>query len=244
MPDPTLECDIVMKGGITSGVVYPLAIVRLSKSFRFRNIGGTSAGAMAAAATAAGEYGRDDHNLEVGFGKLKEMPKWLRKPSNGDKTKSNLMALFQAQPRTEGLFGLVTAALEPKNKLWHVARSSLKTHWLAVLIGVIPGVTAMVLMRPVNTLEIVLDVLVGLLVLGVGALIAVLMRVFQSVSTDLPANGFGLCNGYRPDPRHEPTDAPLTEWLDGYLQHLAGRGAQDKILTFADLQTKHLDILG
>src|SRR5262249_62316943 len=47
---PAQSCDIVMKGGITSGVVYPLALVELSTKFRFSNIGGTSAGAMAAAA--------------------------------------------------------------------------------------------------------------------------------------------------------------------------------------------------
>nr|WDS96478.1 hypothetical protein VW1_00050 [Enterobacter sp.] len=39
------ECDLVMKGGITSGVVYPLAIVEIAKAFRLRSIGGTSAGA-------------------------------------------------------------------------------------------------------------------------------------------------------------------------------------------------------
>jgi hypothetical protein len=51
-----------MKGGITSGVVYPLAACELAKAFRFKNIGGTSAGAIAAAATAAAELGRT--NLE------------------------------------------------------------------------------------------------------------------------------------------------------------------------------------
>src|SRR5437762_576228 len=50
---PLRSCGIVMKGGITSGVVYPLAITELAQEFRFRNIGGTSAGAIAAAATAA-----------------------------------------------------------------------------------------------------------------------------------------------------------------------------------------------
>jgi Patatin-like phospholipase len=40
------ECDLVMKGGITSGIVYPLAIVEIAKAFRLRSIGGTSAGAI------------------------------------------------------------------------------------------------------------------------------------------------------------------------------------------------------
>jgi Patatin-like phospholipase len=52
------ECDLVMKGGITSGVVYPSAVRQLSTTHRFRNIGGASVGAIAAAMTAAAEYGR------------------------------------------------------------------------------------------------------------------------------------------------------------------------------------------
>src|SRR4051794_873622 len=63
-PDPQsksgepLECDLVMKGGVTSGVVYPPAVLELATRFRFRSIGGASAGAIAAAATAAAELGR------------------------------------------------------------------------------------------------------------------------------------------------------------------------------------------
>ena len=45
---PARECDIVMKGGITSGVIYPLAVCELAGVYRLRNIGGTSAGAIAA----------------------------------------------------------------------------------------------------------------------------------------------------------------------------------------------------
>src|SRR5467141_4181901 len=50
---PEKNCDLVMKGGVTSGVVYPKAIFELSKEYRFSSIGGTSAGAIAAVATAA-----------------------------------------------------------------------------------------------------------------------------------------------------------------------------------------------
>ena len=49
------HCDIVMEGGITSGVVYPGALGELSQAFRLHNIGGTSAGAIAAAGAAAAE---------------------------------------------------------------------------------------------------------------------------------------------------------------------------------------------
>jgi hypothetical protein len=43
----TRKCDIVMKGGITSGIVYPRAVSRLARDYRFQSIGGTSAGAIA-----------------------------------------------------------------------------------------------------------------------------------------------------------------------------------------------------
>src|SRR5262245_21592773 len=50
-------CDLVMKGGITSGIVYPNAVLALAKEYRFKNIGGTSAGAIAAAVCAAAAMG-------------------------------------------------------------------------------------------------------------------------------------------------------------------------------------------
>ncbi len=61
---PSLECDLVMKGGITSGVIYPRLVSALSNVYRLRSIGGTSAGAIAAAAAAAAQLGgpcRDEH---------------------------------------------------------------------------------------------------------------------------------------------------------------------------------------
>ena len=51
--NPTLRCDIVMKGGITSGVIYPRAVAELAKTYRLSQVGGASAGAIAAAAAAA-----------------------------------------------------------------------------------------------------------------------------------------------------------------------------------------------
>src|SRR6266702_773930 len=69
---PVAVCDIIMKGGITSGVVYPLAITELAKHYRFANIGGTSAGAIAAAAAAAAEYARDIPGK--GFMRLTRLP--------------------------------------------------------------------------------------------------------------------------------------------------------------------------
>jgi len=57
-PQQLLDCDLVMKGGITSGLVYPKAVVRFARDYQVRNVGGTSVGAIAAALTAAAEYQR------------------------------------------------------------------------------------------------------------------------------------------------------------------------------------------
>ena len=81
--NPQRECDLVMKGGATSGLVYPRAVLELARqpepgeqktSYRFRSIGGTSAGAVAAAFTAAAEHNRD----RGGFEKLHEINEKLQ----------------------------------------------------------------------------------------------------------------------------------------------------------------------
>jgi len=46
-----LQCDLVMRGGIASGLVYPRAIAKLAETYDFRSIGGTSVGAIAATGT-------------------------------------------------------------------------------------------------------------------------------------------------------------------------------------------------
>lgn len=50
--------DVTMKGGTTSGVIYPLVLCELARRFRLRNVGGASAGAIAASLAAAAELGR------------------------------------------------------------------------------------------------------------------------------------------------------------------------------------------
>ncbi len=91
------NCDIIMKGGITSGVVYPHAVLELSRKHRFRNIGGTSAGAIAAALTAAAEYNRAHggfEELEAATGRIGR----------------SLFGLFQPAAPFSGLFAVEEAA--------------------------------------------------------------------------------------------------------------------------------------
>ena len=102
MSQPERYCDIVMKGGVTSGIMYPFAISKLSTQYRFRSIGGTSAGAIAAAIAAAAEYRRRQTESEEGFNELDRLHNELS--IRDDKGRSKLFRLFKPQPGTKALF--------------------------------------------------------------------------------------------------------------------------------------------
>src|SRR4030095_7532488 len=101
----TRKCDIVMKGGITSGIVYPRAVTRLARDYRFQCIGGTSGGESTAAGRADAEYTRS--RGKIVFDKLNDIPQWLGDSSFGGK--SNLLNLFRPQPQAKGLFRIALA---------------------------------------------------------------------------------------------------------------------------------------
>lgn len=119
-PLSTLECGLILKGGITSGVVYPGVVSELHKTYRFRNIGGTSAGAIAAAATGAAEVGRQTG--KGGFNKLETLPEWLG--AVGESGNTNLAALFSPDKVAEGFHKVLLAPLGKEgNFLWHMLRT-------------------------------------------------------------------------------------------------------------------------
>src|SRR5690606_264181 len=111
--DP-VECDLIMKGGITSGIVYPLAIRTFAERFRLRCIGGASAGALAAAAAAAVDLGRSSGANPDAFGQLARLPEQLAGDGSGRATP--LERLFQPQPRTRALHALLLSALSPRRR--------------------------------------------------------------------------------------------------------------------------------
>ena len=109
VPPPVTEepphdrfCDLVLTGGVASGVVYPWAIVELARKYRFRNIGGTSVGAMAAALAAAAEYGRRT-GYENPFEALRRAPASLGETSNG---RTRMLSLFQTNAHGRRLIRL------------------------------------------------------------------------------------------------------------------------------------------
>ena len=123
MPPSGRFCDLVLTGGVASGVVYPWAVVELARSYHFKNIGGTSVGAMAAALTAAAEYGRRNGYANA-FEPLRRTPEQLAEELPGGRTR--MLSLFQAEPqgrRLLELFSLFVAREEdakvgPTGRLW------------------------------------------------------------------------------------------------------------------------------
>lgn len=228
---PARECDVVMKGGITSGVVYPLAVCELARSYRFRSIGGTSAGAIAAAATAAAEYGRRTGSGQ-GFDELAELPAWLGRMEDGA-DRSNLFALFQPDAATDAVFDVATARLRGRSALGTLIRR----FFPAALLGAVPGAAVAWLgaqARPAAAAAVLL--VLGAALAVAGALGAAGWVLARRVRTRVPANGFGLCSGSGADVDDPLGQAPaLTPWLADLVNRLAGKPRSAGPLTFGEL---------
>lgn len=222
--DPSRNCDIVMKGGITSGVVYPRAVTTLARTFRFRNVGGTSAGAIGAAATAAAEYGRG----KGGFERLDRLPKWL----GGE---GNLPSLFQAQRSTRGLFRIVLAKLE--HGAPRAVAAALYAGLPALVLGALPGVALILLANQGDGTLAGAAYVGGALLAVFGAALALLAYLAAKLLRAVPDNGYGLCSGWTEAYEERGTAsgaAPLTPWLYERLNEYAGL-AGDEPLTFGHL---------
>jgi hypothetical protein len=103
------ECDLVLEGGVTSAVVYAGLVGRLAEDYRFRSVGGTSAGAVAASAAAVAELARQRTRTDDAFRALTAFVEELAAPAAGGST--HLLELFHPQPATRRVFAVVLAAL-------------------------------------------------------------------------------------------------------------------------------------
>jgi hypothetical protein len=227
------KCDIVMKGGVTSGIVYPGAVCRLAKNYRFQSIGGTSAGAIAASLTAAAEYARSQ-GRDV-FSDIGKAPDWLGHKSefaNG----SNLFNLFRPQPGVKGLFKFLSSFLIPgwgkRLVIWA------KVFWLELLTGFAPGgVLAWLASGGTGwrtTASIVLSIFVGIAGGAITAVLGLIVRISK-----LPKYRYGLCTGYAPPKKNSPQ--ALVNWLNEKLNALANK-PPDQPLTFGDLKQANIDL--
>lgn len=228
--NPILECDLVMKGGIASGLVYPKAVAELSRRYRFRGIAGTSAGAIAAAVSAAAEYGRQqgvrcrhDGKEVTPFERLAAIPAELA----SGKPNTKLSQLFQPQPNTARYFKIalkgLTAGLRPIVffLIKICSRGVILTSVVALLIGWAVG-------GPVG---VVLAVAIGVPCAILAAVLSA-RKVVRALQHAIPENLYGLCTG-RTVPGH--SSPGLTDWLHELIQSLAGRSVDTRPLTMGDL---------
>lgn len=203
--DSLAECDIIMKGGITSGVVYPKAILRMSRQYRFCSIGGTSAGAIAAVITAAAEHNRSGG----GFAVIDALP---------DEVQRKLLTFFQPSPQFRGVFDFAL--------MWLAGRRSAAigklagAHWLPLLLGFVGNcalfaVTASLAGYFAAMLLFVLAAVIGLAFW--------LYSVTVTTLRALDSSDFGFCPG-----RTQPgaTDPALSDWMADKIELAAGRMQQ------------------
>ena len=216
---PDRDCDIIMKGGVTSGVVYPKAILALAERYRFKDVGGTSAGGIAAAFTAAAEYARAKGEPD-GFARLEA--RTARLPEV-------LSSLFQAEPRLQPLMRVLRLTIR-RGLGWGAAAVPL-FFWPWSLAGTLAG---FLLLTPVGLLGAgysgaVIAALIGLLASSFGGLVVMATK-------GVAANDFGVCKGLS-DPE-DRSQLALTDWLHESLQDIAfGAAAKGhRPLTFGDLE--------
>jgi predicted acylesterase/phospholipase RssA len=240
---PSLECDIVMAGGVTSGIIYPGAVAMIARRYRFRSIGGTSVGAIAAAVTAAAEYGRQTGRNPTSFDQVAALSKSL-----GDLARdghSRLFHLFTPEPSTKPLLSLVTPVFSGVGRLAQIlsifARSM--SSWqvaIPVLIVIVAAASIII--------QLALDARWAASAIAVLMTIASIL-VTWTVSTGivlarkwLPAwrsNGYGICTGLTSPECGRREDQPqfqgLTSWMHAQVQAAAGRKFDDAPLTFGEL---------
>jgi hypothetical protein len=226
---PERTCDVVMKGGITSGIVYPRAVARLADEYRFINVGGASAGAIAASVTAAAEYARSQGR--DGFAVLAQLPGWLG-------SEGRLFKLFRPNPETRAPFEVFAAFLGHVAFPFKLARAfGVALLWfpLSFLVGLAPGA---LLARAAFASPAPAWGVTGAVALSLVAVpLAIVVGLVVTVATRLPRNGFGMCSGYLSGAQ------ALSEWLASVLEDLAGIAGRP--LIFADLWTageSHVDL--
>nr|WP_294814705.1 patatin-like phospholipase family protein [uncultured Sphingomonas sp.] len=220
------ECDMIMKGGITSGVVYPYAVLQIATKYRLRSLGGTSAGAIAAAFAAAAEYGRLNGRPEA----------FLLLKTYCDELPERLLTLFQPSP-----------ALRPAADL---ARSALAAGGIGPIVrrgivhGILPGLAGAALLGAPSFLlqsshyATMLAALLGGIAGAAFGTYRWAKRTFATPLVDtlrrLPEHHYGFCTGLT-QPGHGTPG--LTDWIHRALQHIAfGDPDHPAPLTFGDLQ--------
>jgi predicted acylesterase/phospholipase RssA len=231
-------CDLVMKGGITSGVVYPSLVMKLAGKYRFACIGGTSAGAIAAAICAAAEYTRQREEPRGGMEELALAIEQFKTPGF-------VLGLFQptaeAGPLFEVLMNALTAKTTMPKRIVEAAidaaqrRPEIPTLALALLAGLVTLTVASFGSLPDGLaagLALAIALPLAVLVIGATGLVSIWLLARRAVRS-LRESDYGFCPGTQQSGRGETA---LIDWLHGQIQSCAGRDVSDPPLTFGDLR--------
>jgi hypothetical protein len=229
-------CDLVMKGGITSGIVYPSMVLKLAEHYRFASIGGTSAGAIAGALTAAAEYGRQRDN-GGGLAKLGSALTDLSGPNA-------ILDLFQPTPPTSSLFLVLKKAVLARSasrwrRIIFTARIAARKRARAVAVGVLLVVGLLVSIvgafakfsAAVAIAWMVLVALPLIAIVVVATAVAAIGGLLRQTVRSLRESDYGMC----PGTKQPGTEAEaLIDWLHRSIQSCAGMPI-NRPLTFRDL---------
>jgi predicted acylesterase/phospholipase RssA len=243
---PLKFCDLIMKGGITSGVIYPRLVAELAKTHQLKCIGGTSAGAIAAAGAAAAQYGRtngvtikagvSDPTVDLGpFEKLDRLPVELGEMVG--KNQSRLLSFFKPQDPTRIPFDLLLKAIDKSRSGWKFTSDICwilaKQYWFVfIAFGLLAyGISRVIFAFGDLQLVITVALLLGFLILSflVSGYIAI-----RKLLSDLTLQNFGIASGMPPASSKESDPPTLTPWLTNYFNSLAGK-SKEMPLTFGDL---------
>lgn len=218
-----IDCNLALKGGVTSGLVHAGALPALSHYYRLKGISGSSAGAIAAAFAAAAEYARTRGDAEA-FERLK---------NHSAELPSRLLDLFQPSPGLEPLASALIL-LAPGTGRAKYLRAAL-CFWPSLLAGLFCGVVlGAFLASGAGAIRIaVVSLVLGLCgtALGLGLYLANILRRAAHFN-------FGICTGL------SQTGRPaLTDWVHECLQDIAfGSTDRHAPLTFGDLEREAIDL--
>jgi predicted acylesterase/phospholipase RssA len=231
-------CDIIMKGGITSGIVYPAAVYEIAKDFVFKNVGGTSAGAIAASLTAAAERRRAHDGSTEGFERVSAIPHFLA-------TEHRLYRLFAPNSSTRSLYRTVVSLFgRPRFQPALIAKwcGLVWAYPVASLMGAVPGTLFLitVLLRHRSDLFLLIDLIAAVITILLGISVAIVFAFMSDVLKRLPHNAYGMVKGV--DDADRTSQAALCTWLTQELELTAGLDAGKVPLTFGMLWDAKRDI--
>lgn len=277
-PDPLRDepprdrfCDLVLNGGVASGVVYPWALHGLAQHYRFRRIGGNSVGAIAAALAAAAEYGRC-LNHEAAFEPLRQAPLALAEERGCEgEQRTGMLRLFQPGAGLHDWFEMGLIALralyekpdarERRAALTRLASYALRGELVVALLAAVavlrggrsPWSGKRIFFVVFASAFSALAVLAGLLIhmpaswawlvaaLALGAVLTLGASSWRAWRRGLAALE---ANGWGLcSGRSTGQEEAIVEWLHRGIQRSANRDEDAEPLTFADLWAARPDLV-